>query len=59
MEAARIRYTDPAGKQTFLAADSAKQARRLYKYAVECATAPFLIELMAGDDVIASHKVPE
>lgn len=59
MENARIRYTDPWGKVTFLAAKSLKEARRLYRYAVKVATAPFLIELMLGDEVLDTHKVPD
>lgn len=53
-----VRFTNLVdGKVHTLPADDAKQARRLYKYAVKVATASFLIELVNGGIVAASHTV--
>lgn len=52
-----IRYTNVAGKIEVLKAETLKQAKRLYAYAVSVATADVLIELVDGGAVLKSHQV--
>lgn len=52
-----VRYTNVAGKIEVLKAETLKQAKRLYAYAVSVATAEVFIELMDGGMVLKSYQV--
>lgn len=54
---ASVRYTNIAGGVEVLKAETLKQAKRLYAYAVRVATAPVLIELLHDGEVIKSYQV--
>lgn len=50
-----VRFTDAGGRVTQQQGATERQTRGLYRYAVEVATADYLIELVSGGEVIASH----
>lgn len=54
---ASVRYTNVAGKIEVLKAETLKQAKRLYAYAISVATADVLIELIDSGTVLKSYRV--